>query len=76
MENKDKPIFATPKPILKGDHHTGLTKREYFAAMIIQGMFANSDATKETLKQGSDPMTAFAKQAVMSADELLKQLES
>ena len=53
----------------------GLTKREYFAAMAMQGMFANSHATEMTIKHGADVVDRFAIQAVKAADELLKQLE-
>jgi hypothetical protein len=54
----------------------GLTKREYFAAMAMQGMFANSHATEMTIKHGADVVDRFVNQAVMAADELLKQLEN
>lgn len=43
----------------------GLTKREYFAAMAMQGILAKSDA----------PMSYAARDAVMFADELLAELE-
>lgn len=49
--------------------HLGLTKREYFAGLAMQGMLANTEYvlhSRETL----------AHNAVQMADELLKQLEA
>ena len=46
----------------------GLTKREYFAAMALQGVLASM--TEDTYH----PLTA-ARNAVEAADELLKRLE-
>ncbi len=76
MENRNKPI----NPIL--DWNTvkadtiGLTKREYFAGLAMQGMLANEQGfyigyTEKT----SQSVTNKAKFCVMMADELLKQLE-
>lgn len=45
--------------------HAGLTKREHFAALAMQGILAKSDA----------PMSYAARDAVMFADELLSELE-
>jgi hypothetical protein len=46
----------------------GLSKREYFAAMALQGILANP-ATKD-----SDPSKDIAIDAVMLADRLIEQL--
>lgn len=69
MENKDKAAFPL------GDRK-GLTKREYFAGLAMQGLLANNDGfyVDETEKT----TTGFenkAKFCVLMADELLKQLE-
>mgnify|MGYP001333530170 CR=1 FL=1 len=55
----------------------GLTKREYFAVMAMQGMMANP----ELLVNGSTNMTtanqvlnSYAEDAVKSADALIEQL--
>lgn len=45
---------------------SGLTKREYFAAMAMQGMLA---------KYGTDYQSQHAKESVYMADTLLKELE-
>ena len=44
---------------------TGLTKREYFAAMALQGMLA---------KYGSDYQVNNAKEAIYWADALIEEL--
>lgn len=71
MENKDQPAFPTTwdtthRPETQTDG--GLTKREYFAGLAMQGMLANPqlDIGKETIE----------KAAVDFADYLLKALES
>lgn len=55
---------------------TGLTKREYFAAIAMQGMLSNSLDTNN----GVEPYSVMGyekicKYAVDCADELLKQLD-
>jgi hypothetical protein len=67
MENGAKPI----NPILdwnelKADS-AGLTKREYFAGLAMQGLMSNS----KVIINDIDNMSA----CVRIADELLKQLE-
>ncbi len=44
---------------------TGLTKREHFAALAMQGILAN----------GSSHTEVAARKAVIAADNLLKELE-
>ena len=62
METKsNEPAFASiHTPWLKG-----LTKREYFAAMALQGMLA---------KYGSDYQVQNAKEAIYWADALIEEL--
>ncbi len=68
MENKELPAFANPGSD-QGPGSSGLTKREYFAAMAMQGLCANSIP-------GSQHMTKnLVQEAIEYADELLKQLE-
>lgn len=57
-----KQAFPTADGALKG-----LTKREYFAALAMQGILAQS---------GSLPMDLVAKDAVQAADTLIAALES
>ena len=68
MENSNKPI----NPILDMNQNLsnliGLTKREYFAGLAMQGLLAND--SHAYLKNDD-----VAEWAVKIADELLKQLE-
>lgn len=55
----------------------GLTKREYFAAMAMQGILSNPNATYyEGNSPGAYVPEMVAKDAIRHADELLKQLGS
>ena len=51
--------------------HYGLTKREYFAAMAMQGMLAN---IYSTMGQYEMELPDVAHDSVKAADDLLKQL--
>ena len=77
MKNSDKPIYpfmykdvvqTNKTPI--DDRLFGLTKREYFAAMAMQGLCANYLRENVT---GWDIKT-YAVEALALADELLNQL--
>jgi len=68
MENKNQPI----NPI-EGSHQgihpkqiIGLTKREYFAGLAMQGLMSNSKVIVNDIEN--------IKQCVLIADELLKKL--
>ena len=65
MNNADKP--AMPSPHFENDYLQGLTKREHFAGLAMQGLMSDED---EYL-QWSD----LAKDSVAVADALLKALE-
>lgn len=72
MENASQPIYPDPmrgaeQSFTNQSPHelpTGLTKREYFAGLAMQGM-ASSDLTYEDI----------AHDAVKMADALLKELD-
>jgi len=65
---KNAKQMAFPTQVVNGELHTGLTKREYFAAMAMQGLIS---------KQGElNNAEIRARIAVIHADELLKALES
>jgi hypothetical protein len=49
--------------------HNGLTKREYFATLCLQGLLANS-----VLTQGYSPAKRTAEEAVTYADALIEAL--
>lgn len=64
MENGKKPAFYNQNSyLMQGDNGIGLTKREYFAAMAMQGYIATG--------KGSD-----ASDWLRCADQLLKTLET
>lgn len=61
---KNQTVHPVTESVLIG--HEGLTKREYFAAMAMQGILADPD------NQGY--AEGIAKDAVKMADELITQL--
>tara|TARA_R110000851_G_scaffold109136_1_gene231196 strand:- start:446 stop:652 length:207 start_codon:yes stop_codon:yes gene_type:complete len=59
----------------KIDLPVGLTKKEYFAAMALQGLLSNTEVTKAYLKDGLiDDIEAITMDAVEFADSLLVDL--
>lgn len=62
-----KPNQITGKSVVFDVLNTGLTKREFFASMALQGYLANS--------QEGQWCESIAKMAVDQADLLIKQLE-
>ena len=77
MKNADKPInpifnnngFITHESHIKDSSLIGLTKREYFAGLAMQGLIAGRWACPDNVP--NDVMT-IVEQAVFHADELLK----
>jgi hypothetical protein len=69
MENGKKPAFYNPNSYsMQGDDGIGLTKREYFSGLAMQGMMANQNLT-------STENDTIAKWSVEIADALLAELE-
>jgi len=69
MENSNKLAFPILETDITSPIDLGLTKREYFAGLAMQGLCSNSEwaeITKETI----------AKEAVKLSDRLLKELEA
>lgn len=70
MENAERSAYPVPELLdhmgdqLEGVDVIGLTKREYFAAMAMQGILAKLNAPNEKIAEWS----------IGQADELLKQL--
>jgi hypothetical protein len=83
MKNSDMPampldsaIYLDPtKPNLGVADCHGLTKREYFAAMAMQGINANEQITSDLYDEGVPIVSKIAKMAVVSADSLLAELD-
>lgn len=58
---------------------TGLTKREYFAALAMQGMLANPvtiESFTEAYDQGTGLVDILAAEAVAQADALIDALNA
>ena len=78
MKNADKPTY--PLEFKKeGSYNTegwsnGLTKREYFAGLAMQGLLALPD--KGTYGSFDEAIERICEVSVKFADELLKQLEN
>lgn len=70
MKNADNPINPIPEHFDKyQNENIGLTKREYFAGLAMQGMLANSSLNN--LKEET-----VAEISVLCADKLLENLEN
>ena len=76
MKNADKPInpVLTQSPSLQNETSLGLTKREYFAGLAMQGLISSCDWNVTIFNK--DLIEATSKNAIELADELLKQLEN
>jgi len=85
MKNGDKPAYPLsdlphPKDESIGKYD-GLTKREYIAAMAMQGMLANHTMVERGLKGIAEGNlkslpSHISSMSVAMADSLLKELES
>ena len=79
MKNADKPI----NPVLtQSPSYLGLTKREHYAGLAMQGLLANPQywkrvyKTLSSLKADKDSIECvFAQFSIKLADEILQQLE-
>ena len=75
MKNGDKPInpVLTQSPSLQNDTSLGLTKREHYAGLALQGIIAGRK--DELYKIKDETIKIYVELSIKSADELLKQLE-
>lgn len=80
MNNADLP--SSPSRIdVNGDtsyHAVGLSKREHFASMFMQGLLSDKDMIQGFNLISGDPSEVnelIAKGAIQAADALLKELE-
>ncbi len=69
MENKETKANESINRILYMDNYTseGLTKREYFAAMALQGIISNKDGLDIKIER-------IVESAVDTADALIEEL--
>jgi hypothetical protein len=76
MENGKKLIHSFNSTDYSQGHFEGLTKREYFAGLAMQGILANE--TVRSILSGNNGMQVpnlIAEYSLQYADELLKQLD-
>ena len=72
MANGKEPINAVTEVDKVGNpvkKHLGLTKREYFTAMAMQGYISSCDGWCP-----ADDLSEIAKRSVIAADQLITQL--
>ena len=73
MKNSDKPI----NPVLtQNPSFIGLSKREHYAGLAMQGLLANSYGGMTSGGSRTFSPNEISKLAVLHADELLKKLEN
>jgi len=75
MENKDKTAFPLSDNAFSNEY-MGLTKREYFAGLAMQGILSNEYITKIMEGDKYNPTADTAKMTILFADELLTQLNT
>lgn len=76
MENSDNPAFPMVNPKYDGNWNkepiiNGLTKREYFAGLAMQGILSGNDYRPDI----ENHLKAIAAYSIIVADALLKQLK-
>jgi hypothetical protein len=71
MKNGENGAF--PMVEKDGIMQEGLTKREYFAGLALQGMLANSSLCKTITT--TDEIETLCNASILFSDELLKKLE-
>lgn len=77
MYNADQPMFPYTESINgKADQqHHGLTKREYFAGLALQGLLSVYDSGENSIVPNEENVKYMVKLSVTAADELLEQLD-
>jgi hypothetical protein len=67
--------FVLPAILPDGKVKGGLTIREYFAVMVMQGMIASGEEISTTQKVHAHRNEKLAKRAIEVADALIGQLD-
>ncbi len=78
MKNSEKLAFpyVFNDPNFKMVIQEGLTKREYFAGLAMQGIVSNQQFLNNLIEKQTPLEVLVSKACVEIADELLKQLET
>lgn len=63
-------------PDIYSNEGSGLTKREYFAAMAMQGLLSSMNPKAHGFEPNEFTVNYCVGLSIKAADELLKQLES
>ena len=74
MKNSELPAF-TPSMSDLTTFHYGLTKREYFAGLAMQGLMTKAYHSQTDNENVDEVAKLIAEASLIIADELLKQLE-
>ena len=78
MNNANRPVYPV-SPRIQSVEHSGLTKREYFAAMAMQGLCSDSAVIKaiheEAKNRDTMPEQIISASSIRVADALLAALE-
>ena len=69
-DEQDEPFISRVKPLI------GLTKREHYAGLAMQGLLANCNGGMTSGGNHVFSPNGISELAVLHADELLKQLEN
>jgi hypothetical protein len=77
MENGKKPAFAQDHIMVSNEKSTGLTKREYFAGLAMQGLLTRVPKRHNVEKTdlGILESIRIAEESVIMADKLLAELD-
>ena len=76
MENGKKPAFYNPNSYsMQGDDGIGLTKREYFAGLAMQGLLSNSEFIKGGSFDFKGTVERVSSIATNISDALLAELD-
>jgi len=80
MDNADQPAFAARQAIFDPDDkrakwYQGLTKREWFAGLAMEGMWANNDVVNTLAHNapGKESIGVIKKMAYAQADAMLNE---
>lgn len=74
MNNAEEPAFARPNVPYGCESQIGLTKREYFAGLAMQGLLATPGGVTG-LKKGDPTYSGYARASVAYADAILAELD-
>ena len=75
MENSKQPAFPLPDSYYLSVHEHGLTKREYFAGLAMQGLLANNSIALPSSLSDYE-FRKLSNVCLKYADSLLKQLDN